>query len=194
MSAPLPERSGTPRRLGSGIRDPLGLTSKPPVLGRIVTATITLTCVLIVYDGWASLKLLDVAVIIVGPIVAFFTTHVFSSNLVHEVESGRRPTMREWVAGVGFEARFLLLAVPPLLVLFALDLAGVSLTTSVRAIILLEALSLGCWAGIAAWYAGLRGRRLVLAVLAGLLTSAVVLLLQVVLQPGKATESGVALN
>ena len=193
MSAPLPERSGASRRLGSGIRDPLGLTSTPPVLGRIVTATITLTCVLIVYDGWASLKLLDVAVIVVGPIVAVFTSHVFSSNLVQQVELGRRPTRREWLATVRFEARFLLLAVPPLLVLFALDSAGVTLTASIRAIVLLEALSLGFWAGLAAWYAGLRGRPLVLAVLAGLLTSAVVLLLQVVLQPGKATE-GVALN
>ena len=67
MSAPLPEPSGTPRRLGSGIRDPLGLTSKPPVLGRIVTATITLTCA-----GRKGLSFSYVpAVIIVGPIVAF---------------------------------------------------------------------------------------------------------------------------
>ena len=30
------------------------------VIGRIVAATITLVCVLIVHDGWAALKLLDV--------------------------------------------------------------------------------------------------------------------------------------
>jgi hypothetical protein len=42
----------------------LGLTSKPPVVGRVVTATITLVCVLIVYAGWASLRLLDVSLII----------------------------------------------------------------------------------------------------------------------------------
>jgi hypothetical protein len=28
------------------------LTSKPAVVGRIVTATVALICVLIVYDGW----------------------------------------------------------------------------------------------------------------------------------------------
>jgi hypothetical protein len=44
--------------------NPLGLTSKPPVVGRVVTATITLVCVLIVYAGWASLRLLDVSLII----------------------------------------------------------------------------------------------------------------------------------
>ena len=32
--------------------DPFDLKSRPPVIGRIVTATIALVCVLIVYDGW----------------------------------------------------------------------------------------------------------------------------------------------
>jgi len=172
--------------------DPLGLKSKPLVVGRVVTATITLVCVLIVYDGWASLKLPEVALIVVGPIVAVFTSHVFSSNLVQQVELGRRPTAREWFATVMFESRFLLLAVPPLLVLFILDLVGVALTDSIRAVVLLEASSLGFWAGLAAWYAGLRGRSLAISVLAGLVIGSVVLLLQVFLQPGKAVEHGVA--
>jgi hypothetical protein len=50
--------------------DPLDLTSKPAVVGRSVTATVALVCVLIVYDGWAALKLFDVVVVIVGPVVA----------------------------------------------------------------------------------------------------------------------------
>jgi hypothetical protein len=178
---------------GSARRDPFGVTSKPAVVGRVVTATITLVCVLIVYDGWASLKLLDVVLIIVGPIVAVFTSHMFSSNLVHQVELGRRPTLREWLATARFEARFLLLAVPPLLVLFSLDFAGVTLTDTIRAVIVLEALSLGFWAGLAAWYAGLRGRSLAISVLGGLVIGGIVLLLQVALQPGKAVDDGVAI-
>ena len=43
--------------------DPFDLTSKPPVVGRIVAATVALVCVLIVYDGWAALKLFDVVLV-----------------------------------------------------------------------------------------------------------------------------------
>ena len=165
--------------------DPLDLTSRPPVVGRIVTATVALVCVLIVYDGWIALQPLDVVIVIVGPVVAICTTHIFSDSLVQLVELGRRPTFKEWLVTARFELRFLLLAVPPLAVLFVLRLATVTLTDAVRVVILLEALSLSFWAGLAAWYAGLRGRLLGGAILAGLCISAVVLLLELMLQPGK---------
>ena len=165
--------------------DPFDLTSKPPVVGRIVTATVALVCLLIVYDGWATLKLADVVLVIVGPVIAICTTHIFSGSLVQLVELGRRPTMQEWLVTARYELRFLLLAVPPLAVLLVLHLAHVALTDAIRVVIWLEALSLGFWAGLAAWYAGLRGRSLGLSILAGILISAMVLLLKLILQPGK---------
>jgi hypothetical protein len=163
----------------------LDLTSRPPVVGRIVTATVALVCVLIVYDGWATLKPVDVVVVIVGPVVAICTTHIFSNTLVQLVALGRRPTTKEWLATARFELRFLLLAVPPLAILLVLRLASVTLTDAVRVVIWLEALSLSFWAGLAAWYAGLRGRLLGASILLGLVLGAVVLLLQLILQPGK---------
>jgi hypothetical protein len=165
--------------------DPFYLISKPPVVGRIVTATVALVCLLIVYDGWAALKLFDVVLVIVGPVVAICTTHVFSGSLVQLVELGRRPTIQEWLVTARFELRFLLLAVPPLAVLLVLHLANLALTDAVRVVILLEAVSLTFWSGLAAWYAGLRGRVLGLSILAGLVISGMVLLLQLILQPGK---------
>jgi hypothetical protein len=165
--------------------DPFDLTSRPHVVGRIVTATVALVCLLIVYDGWAALKPFDVVAVIVGPVVAICTTHIFSDTLVQLVELGRRPTLKEWLVTARYELRFLLLAVPPLAVLLILDLANVALTDAIRVVILLEALSLSLWAGLAAWYAGLRGRLLGLSILAGLLISGTVLLLQLILQPGK---------
>ena len=87
-----------------------------------------------------------------------------------------------------FELRFLMLAVPPLAVLTVLDLASVALTDAIRVVIWLEALSLGFWAGLAAWYAGLRGPLLARSILAGLLISGLVLLLQLMLQPGQVAE------
>jgi hypothetical protein len=93
--------------------------------------------------------------------------------------------MKEWLVTARFESRFLLLAVPPLAVLLVLHLANVALTDAVQVVIWLEALSLSFWAGLAAWYAGLRGPLLALSILAGLVISVMVLLLQVILQPGK---------
>jgi hypothetical protein len=165
--------------------DPFDLTSRPAVVGRIVTATVALICLLIVYDGWAALNLFDVVVVIVGPVVAICTTHIFSNSLVQLVALGRPPTMQEWLVTARFELRFLLLAVPPLAVLLVLQLANVALIDTVRVVIWLEALSLSFWSGLAAWYAGLRGRWLGLSILAGLVISVMVLLLQVILQPGK---------
>jgi hypothetical protein len=52
---------------------------------------------LIVYDGWAALRLFDVILIVVAPIVAIVTSHVFSSTLVQLVKLGRQPTVGEWL-------------------------------------------------------------------------------------------------
>jgi hypothetical protein len=90
------------------------------------------------------------------------------------------------------ESRFLLLAVPPPALLGLLTLATVSLQDAVRAVTWMETLSLAFWSGLAAWLGGLRGRPLVLAVLAGLVISGTVVALQVALQPGKALNGGTA--
>jgi hypothetical protein len=174
------------------LRDPFKVIERPAAIGRVVTATITLVCVLIVYDGWAKLRVVDVVLIILGPIIAIFISHVFSTTLVLQVELGRRPTRSEWFANARFESRFLLLAVPPLTLLLLLDLAAVSIQDSVRAVIWMEALSLAFWTGLAAWLVGMRGRPLVLAVLAGLVVTCVVIVLQVALQPGRALQGGTA--
>jgi hypothetical protein len=173
-------------------RDPFKVIESPASIGRVVTATITLVCVLIVYDGWAKLRLVDVVLIILGPIIAIYTSHVFSTTLVLQVKLGRRPTRREWFANARFESRFLLLAVPPLALLLVLDLATVSIVNSVRVVIWMEALSLAFWTGLAAWLVGMRGRPLALAVLAGLVVTGVVIILQVTLQPGRALQGGTA--
>ncbi len=167
-------------------------TARPIIVGRVVTATIALTCVLIVYDGWAELRLRDVIYVIVAPVLAIFIAHVFSASVVLEMELGRRPTRREWITKVHFESGFLFLAVPPVAILIILNLAGVSLNDAIRVIIWLEALSLSFWAGLAAHRAGLRGRSLAMAVVAGLVVSCIVLGLLVVLEPGKPVQNSVA--
>jgi hypothetical protein len=167
-------------------------TFRPLLVDRFVNRTITLVCVLIVYDGWATLRYGDVVGIIVGPILAMFVTHVFSASLAQHVALERRMTRPEWVKIVRSESLFLLLAIPPLALLGLFALAGVSLEGAIHAIIWIEALSIGFWAGVAARRAGLQGSSLAIAVLAGLIVSGIVLALQVLLQPGKAVEGGVA--
>ena len=117
--------------------------------------------------------------------LTIFIAHVFSASLVQQMELGRRPTRREWIAKVRFELGFLLLAVPPVAILIILDLAAVSLNDSIQVIIWLEALSLSFWGGLAVYLAGLRGRSLAMAVVAGLLISSIVLALLVIPEPGK---------
>ena len=80
------------------LRDGFGMTARPSVIGRVVTATITLVCVLIVYDGWANLTLRDVVYVVVGPVVAIVVAHVFASGLVQHIELERPLTRREWLA------------------------------------------------------------------------------------------------
>lgn len=162
------------------------------MIGRVVYATITLTSVLIVYDGWSSLKLLDVVGVILGPILAMFIAHIFAANLAEQAALGRRLRGEEWAETIRTESRFLLLAIPPLAILAVSRLAGTSLDTSIRIIIWFGAVSLGFWGGLAGHRAGLRGSRLALAVITGLIVGGAVLVLQVILQPGKAVSGGVA--
>jgi hypothetical protein len=56
----------------------------------------------------------------------------------------------------------------------------------------MEALSLAFWTGLAAWLVGMRGRPLLLAVLAGLVVTSVAITLQVALQPGQERGDGTA--
>jgi hypothetical protein len=170
----------------------IGSAFGPVVVDRVVYGTITIMCVLIVYDGWSRLKLLDVLGVIIGPIVAMFLSHVFSSALAQQVDLGRRLTGSESVATIRAESRFLLLAVPPSLLTVVLSVAGVSLTACIQIILWAGVASLGFWGGLAGHRAGLIGWRLALFVLAGFLVGALILAIQVLLQPGKAITGGVA--
>jgi hypothetical protein len=51
--------------------------------------TITIMCVLVVYDGWSHLKLLGVLGVVVGPIVAMFVSHVSASSPAQRRAGGR---------------------------------------------------------------------------------------------------------
>jgi hypothetical protein len=44
--------------------------TQPILIDRIVYATITIVSVLIIYDGWQNLRLVDVIGVLVGPVAA----------------------------------------------------------------------------------------------------------------------------
>jgi hypothetical protein len=165
---------------------------RPVVISHAVVGTITLSSVLIIYDGWASLRFGDVAAIIVGPVLAIFIAHTFSGALAEAATKGSPLGRSELLGVVRAEAGFLLLAVPPLALVGVLDLAGIALGDSIRIVIWLGGASLGFWGGLAGVRAGLHGWRVALAVAIGLLVGGLVLTLQVILQPGKAVSNGVA--
>jgi hypothetical protein len=166
--------------------------SRPVLVDRIIYATVTMMSVLIIYDGWQKLKLIDVFGVIIGPVLAMFLAHVFSAAMAKHVELGRILTGKEWKAIVQSEAPFLLLCGPPLAIVTVLYALGVSLTDAIRATLWFGTASLGYWGFLAGRRAGFVGWRMVGVVLAGLLVGVVILLLQVLLQPGKAFSGGVA--
>ena len=152
---------------------------------RIVYATITLMSVLVIYDGWTDLKFLEIVGVIVGPVFAMFLGHSFSAAIARQVKYGRTLSNAERIAVLRSEAPFLLLCVPPIVLAIALHLVGVSLSASINIVVWIGVASLGFWGGVAGRRAGLAGLRLASSVLAGLLVGGVILVLQVLLQPGK---------
>ena len=117
---------------------------------------------------------------------------MFAASLAAYPSLGRRPTERELLVIVRQESRFLLVCVPQIVLLVVLTLAGLGLHTTVRVVIWSSAASLGLWGGVAARRAGLSGRGVAAGVITGLVAGAVVLGLQVYLEPGQAVTNGVA--
>jgi hypothetical protein len=151
---------------------------------RVIYTTITLLCVLIIYDGWEQLQFWDVVAVIVGPSVAIFLGHVFGAALGTRVALGRSLTGRERRAVFVEECRFLLVPVLPLTILVVLAIAGVSYPRIIQVIVMTGVLSLGVWGGVAGRRAGLTGWALVLSIAYGLLVGGIILALQAILQPG----------
>jgi hypothetical protein len=84
-----------------------GTVTRPIPVDRILSATITTMSVLIVYDGWQHVKLIDgigvIVGVIVGPVVAMFLAHVSSAALAKQVEVGRALTWDDRTGLVGSE-------------------------------------------------------------------------------------------
>ena len=112
----------------------VGLTSRR-VVERVVNTTIMLMSVLVLYDGWETLKLIGVVAVIVGPVLAMVLAHVFAASIAREVDLKRTPTSRERTRIVRDESRFLLVAVPPVAIVVALYLLGLSLRDCIQAVL-----------------------------------------------------------
>lgn len=173
---------------------PLDKLARPVTVDRIVYATITMMSVLIIYDGWQHLKLIDVFGVIIGPVLAMFFAHTFSAAIAKHVEAGRILARNEWARIVRSQAPFLLLCVPPLVIVTVLLAFGVSLTHTIRVTLWFGTASLGYWGFVAGRRAGFVGWRMIAVVLAGLLIGVVILLIQVFLQPGEVLSGGAAIG
>lgn len=167
--------------------DGFGYGSRLVDLDRAIYTTITVMSVLIVYDGWQNLKLGAAVGVILGPVLAIFVSHVFSASLARQAELKRRPGRSEQMRIIRTESRFLLLGAPALALLIILTVAGISLGSSIQAVIFLGGASLGFWGFVAGRRAGLTGWPLARTVVLGLIVGVLVLALQVFLQPGHAS-------
>jgi hypothetical protein len=166
---------------------------RPVLVDRIVYATITMMSVLIVYDGWQHLRLVDVVGVIVGPVLAMLLAHIFSAVVAQHVEVGRILTPGEWFGIIKIQAPFFLLCVPPLAIVSVLYACGASLTIGIRVTVWFGTASLGYWGFVAGRRAGFVGWRMAAVIAAGLLVGVVILLVQVILQPDQVVSGGAAL-
>jgi hypothetical protein len=80
-----------------GVTRFLGLSLRPVSVDRVIYATITLMSVLIIYDGWQHLKMIDVDGVIVGPVVAMFLAHVCFAAIAQQVEPQRPISGGDWI-------------------------------------------------------------------------------------------------
>ena len=83
------------------------LVDRRGVIDRAVYGTIVVTSVLVVYDGWAHLRVLGAVAVILGPVVAMVIGDVFAATLAAYAELGRRRAERELLTIVRTESRFL---------------------------------------------------------------------------------------
>src|SRR6476661_8355916 len=97
------------------------------VIDRVVYGTITMMCVLIVYDGWSKIDLVEVIGVMAGPIIAMFLAHVFATLIAKQASVDSTLDTAEWVGPIRRESRFLLLAVPPAVLTTVSSAAGASL-------------------------------------------------------------------
>ena len=188
MAFTTPGRNTVPAVSGGVFR----AAGRPDVISRAVYGTIVVTSVLVVYDGWTSLRLVDAMVIILGPVIAMVIGHIFAASLSAQASLSRRPTWGELLTTTGNESWFLLVAAPQIVLLLVLTLVGLSLDDTVQVLIWAGAALLGFWGGVAAKRAGLGGRGIALGIVMGCAVGAVVLILQVTLQPGKEVPHGSA--
>jgi hypothetical protein len=102
---------------------------RPGVIDRAVYGTIVVTSVLVLYDGWANLKVAGAVAVILGPVIAIVIGHVFASGLASYAEHSPRSTKRELFTIVRRESRFLLVCLPQVVLLLVLTLFGLGVTT-----------------------------------------------------------------
>jgi hypothetical protein len=152
---------------------------------RVIYTTITLLCVLIIYDGWEQLQFLNVATVIAGPILAIFSRPRLPCGAWNARRSRSPADSARTPGGLLEECRFLLVAVPPLAILVVLTMAGVSYSRTIQVIVLCGVVSLGVWGGVAGRRAGLTGWALTLSIAYGLMLGGIVLALQALLPPGQ---------
>jgi hypothetical protein len=150
----------------------------------LISTTIALLTVLIVFDGWQTLGFWQIVAGILGTVTAICLSNVFGAELGRRVAMGRRLTRRERRAVFVRESSLLLLAVPPLLILAVLHFAGVDYSEIIQVIILFGVFSLGAWGFVAGRRAKLIGWALVASTAYGLFLGAFILGIRAVLEPG----------
>ena len=153
-------------------------------LERLTYTTVVLMSVLVVYDKWGELTtFVGTALVIIGPILAIALAHGFSEALHDMSEAGRPSPAPNGVTCCWRRHQVLLAAVPPLLVVVVGYISPLDAESTITVLIATATVTLVALAAFAAYRAGLRGWRLLVAACVGGLIGLVVVSLQILLKP-----------
>ena len=151
-------------------------------IGRWVYGTVILMSVLVVYADNGPVTYGESVGVVVGPMLATFLAHLFASVLATLNNEAGEVHPHHFGELVRADSQFLLLTLPPLVVLLVGALGAYPAPTAVQIIVYGGVGLLAFIGGLAAWRAGLRGWGVVTCTVATGLLGVVVLGLQLLLK------------
>lgn len=151
---------------------------------RAIYGTVVLMSVLAVYTGWEGHPhFFGLVVVIILPTLAMMLAHLFAGSMTRHMAVERALTWPEWRQLLRDDAEFLLVAIPPLVVLGISWLSPLDVFNTITLILAMGTLTLAGWGLYAGIRAGLTGWHRYAAALAGAGIGLLVIAVQIVFKP-----------
>lgn len=146
---------------------------------RYIYGTVSLLAVLAVYEGWGTDQgTTGFIVVSIGTTFALFLAHLYGAATNEYFQMRRHLTFREWTRLVAREAQYFLVLIPLTITFFVVRITGGTVSEALRATSFVGIGLVAALVTYAAWIVGVRGWRVVMAAVGGLILGAVILAIE----------------